>query len=573
MSLLECVNSPQDLKKLSVDQLKLYAKEVRAYITDVVNKNGGHLSSNLGAVDFTIALHYVFDCPNDKIVFDVGHQSYTHKLITGRRNKFALLRSEGGVSGYENMKESDCDAFTTGHSSTSLSVAMGLAKARDLQDKKHDVIAVVGDGALTGGLSYEGLNNIGGAGVGIIVVLNDNGMSISENVGSISSCFGNQSDKQNAGVFFENMGFEYFGPIDGNDIEKCITALLKLKGSQKPVVLHLKTKKGLGYEQAENNAEKYHGIEHTEANCGKFSDLVGKTLVSMAEKDRSVVAITAAMALGTGLSDMREKFPERFFDVGIAEQHAVTMSAGLATGGLKPYFAVYSTFLQRAYDQILHDIGITSAPVRLLVDKSGVVASDGATHQGLYDISFLSSAPNMTVLSPANGEELNKMLYWSLSYDKPLAIRYPKNYLLGGKSYKTENPLCWEYAKNSNNNVTILAVGNRMIDLALQLNCECDVVNARCIKPLDEKILTSLNEPDRLIITLEDGVLNGGFGSAVLSFLNRQGKKCEIISLGFSDEVWDELSMTVSLEKSGLTKGNLEKIISSYRANCEKILE
>ena len=596
---LEKVNSPADLKKLSIKELEKYAQEVRAYIIEVVNKNGGHLSSNLGAVDFTIALHYVFDCPKDKIIFDVGHQSYAHKIITGRRDEFKNLRMPGGITGFENMHESECDAFSTGHSSTSLSVGLGLARSRDLSKEKYDVISVIGDGALTGGMAYEALNDIGASQTKMIIILNDNTMSISKNVGAISTYLGklrlskrykalkttfrsgmdgmpivgpsvvNVFERIKSWVkgqfwtnkMFEQFGIKYYGAFDGHNLRECIKMLMQIKKIQQPVILHLTTHKGNGLYEAEQNPEKYHGVEGKKELSKKYSEIVGEKLNEMIAKDEKVVCATAAMLSGTGLSVVHEKYPDRCYDVGIAEQHAVAMCAGLSAGGYKPYFAVYSSFLQRAYDQLLHDVCLNNLPVRFLIDRSGAIGADGVTHQGLYDISYLNSLPNMTVLSPANGEELARMMDWSLDFNGPLAIRYPKGYTLDGKEYVTEDPLRWEVVHNKSDNVYVLAVGNRMLDIAK--NSLCVLVNARSVKPLDMYFLDKINKEGNLIITLEDGIVSGGFGESVLSALNAVGKVCRVVNLGF-ESVCDDLSVSGAFDSNGLTAKNLDKIIQEH---------
>ncbi len=609
MSYLEKINSPADLKKLSMNELEIYAQEVRAYIIDVVNKNGGHLSSNLGSVDFTIALHYVFDCPRDKIIFDVGHQSYAHKIITGRRNAFVGLRVDGGISGFENMRESDCDAFSTGHSSTSLSVGLGYARARDLAGENYNVISVIGDGALTGGMSYEALNNIGESGTRMIIILNDNTMSISKNVGAMSKYLGKLrlskryrslktvfkrgidgipligpalvkvTERTKSWVkrqlitnkMFEQLGIKYYGAFDGHNIRETVQILTQIKSGKQPVVLHLITNKGNGLYEAEKDPEKYHGVEGSAENMRKYSSIVSDKIIELADRDGKVVAVTAAMLSGTGLAAMHEKYPSRCFDVGIAEQHAVSMCAGLAAAGMKPYFAVYSSFLQRAYDQVLHDVCLNRLPVRFLIDRAGAIGADGVTHQGLFDISYLRQMPYMTILSPKDGNELEKMLDFSLTFDGPLAIRYPKGYR---EIFPSDAPFSlgkWETLRESRNKAIVLAVGNRMIDLASRV--DCSIVNVNSISPIDTAMLSELNRSGNLLITLEDGIISGGFGESVSHYLRSVGQKCKLIGLGFENSYCDKLTVKSAFASAGLTEDNLRKIIASHTPSGKKTLE
>lgn len=599
MRYLEKINSPADLKKLRLKELDCFADEVREYIINVVNKNGGHMASNLGAVDFTIALHYVFDCPTDKIVFDVGHQSYAHKIITGRAEAFKTLRMPGGITGFENMRESDCDAFSTGHSSTSLSAALGIARARDLSGEKYNVITVIGDGALTGGMSYEALNDIGASRTKMIIVLNDNTMSISKNVGAISTYLARLrlnkrykvlkttfkrgingipligsgavriADKAKSWVkkqlstnkMFEQLGIKYYGVYDGHNIGETVNMLTQLKNERGPVILHLLTNKGNGLYEAEKDPEKYHGVEGAHEDILKYSNIVSRKLIDFAKRDDKVTAVTAAMMSATGLAQFSEEFPSRCFDVGIAEQHAVTMCAGLASQGYKPYFAVYSSFLQRGYDQLLHDVCLNDLPVRFLIDRAGAAGSDGATHQGLFDLSYLSMLPNMTVLAPRNGDDLDKMLDFSLTFDHPLAIRYPKGYRDTSKT----SPIVfgkWEFLKKCESKTTVIAVGNRMVSKALK--CGANVVSARFVKPLDTELLDALNAEGNLIVTLEDNIMRGGFGDSVLSYLNERGMKCGLKRVGFPDEFCEELSIADAFCKYGITIDRLKEIVESH---------
>lgn len=588
------VNSPADLKRLSVPELDAYAAEIREHIITTVERNGGHLSSNLGSIELTLGLHYVFHSPEDKIIFDVGHQAYTHKIVTGRRDAFDKIRQNDGLSGFPNMSESEHDAFTVGHSSTSLSAAVGLARARDLAGDKHHVVAVIGDGALTGGLSYEAINDIGEHGERVIIVLNDNKMSISDNVGALSKYlarlrlskrythikanikrgvsalpfFGDKlvramdraKDNLKAALLvnkmFENFGIKYLGPFDGHDTAEVIEIMQRVKRETKPVLVHFITSKGKGLYEAECNPIKFHGVGGCAPKKGvDFSAVLQHKLPALAEKDGRVTAITAAMAEGTGLSAFAARFPERYHDVGIAEEHAVTMAAGLAAGGFKPYFAVYSTFLQRAFDEILHDVCLNNLPVAFLVDRAGACGADGATHQGMFDLSYLSLLPNMTVLSPKDGAEFEQMLEWSLSVTAPLAIRYPKYY---ETDYGTPFvPGEWEQLKRADNGVYLLAVGNRMVDEAMR--CNANVINARSVKPLDTACLDRIAGAKR-IVTLEDNVTRGGFGESVLAYYNRVGAAANVVVRGYPDRFIDNRDVRATLEEAGLTKPSIEKL-------------
>lgn len=602
MSILEKVNSPADLKRLGISELETYAEEVRQYIIETVEKNGGHLASNLGAVDFTIALHYVFDCPKDKIIFDVGHQAYAHKIITGRRDVFSELRKQGGITGFPNRNESEYDAFTTGHSSTSLSVGLGMARARDLKGEDYHVVSVIGDGALTGGMAYEALNDIGASGARMIIILNDNAMSISKNVGAMSAYLGKlrlskrykfAKNTLKRGIdglpivgptcmrlaervkgwlkkqlisnkMFEQLGIKYYGVFDGHNIAETIGLLRKVKNENKPVLLHLTTNKGSGMYEAEKDPEKFHGVDATDVcrRAVKFSAVVGEELTALAEKDDKIVAVTAAMAAGTGLSAFEKRFPQRFFDVGIAEQHAVSMCAGLAAEGCKPYFAVYSSFLQRGFDQILHDVCISKLPVRFLIDRAGAVGADGVTHQGLFDLSYLSCLPNMTVLAPRNGEDLRRMLRWSVGFDAPLAIRYPKDFERDEPVAEVDFPH-WEKIGEGNEPVTVLAVGARMTEIARHSGCT--VYSARFVKPLDTDLLDGLGRERNPIVTMEENVLCGGFGESVRRYLAKIGSKTQTVCLGYDDVFCDDLSLRSSLLSAGLSAENLLKIVANAK--------
>ncbi|MBP5648918.1 MAG: 1-deoxy-D-xylulose-5-phosphate synthase [Clostridia bacterium] len=601
MSLLQQINSPSDLKKLSIDQLSEYAAEVKDYILRVSLKNGGHLASNLGVIDMTIALHYVFDCPKDKIIFDVGHQSYAHKIITGRRDRFESIRTEGGLSGFESMLESEYDAFSTGHASTSLSAGLGLARARDLSGDNYDVVSVIGDGALTGGMAYEALNDIGASKTRMIIVLNDNNMSISKNVGSVSrylnrlrinARYNKLKGTLKRGIdglpfigpvtvklaeriktslrlattpnkMFEQFGVRYYGAYDGHSIFDMIRIFSELKKANEPVLVHLITNKGKGYAEAESDPERYHGIDGQNAGLAKkYSDDAADALISLAEKDEKVVVVSAAMLSGTGMKKFADVYPERTFDVGIAEEHAVTMAAGMAAGGLKPFVAIYSTFLQRGFDQIIHDVCNNSLPVVFLLDRAGINGADGVTHQGIYDISYLSMIPGMTVLTPSSGLELRKMIEYASTCSHPVALRYPKCYLNSSTINNGEAfNLKWSILRKSDSKTIILAAGSRMIDLAYKTT-DTTIVNCSTIKPLDREFIKERIDSNSKVITLEDGIKKGGFGEAVRELLCELSIAPKMHILAFGDELRTELSSSASMKAAGLTVEELQKICS-----------
>ncbi len=579
MGFLETINSPKDLKKISRKDLPVLASELREVIIDVVSKNGGHLAPSLGAVELAIAIHYVFNAPKDKIIWDVGHQSYAHKLLTGRREQFHTLRQYNGICGFTRMSESPFDAFSTGHSSTSISAGLGIACAKRLKNDNSKVIAVIGDGSMTAGLAYEGLNQAGDINKNILVILNDNDMSIAHNVGAISSLLSRtfsskylQDFKKEVGDFlkslpkfgddiyqfakrskesfktfitpgmlFEAFNFEYFGPINGHKLDHLIDILDNVKCLREPVLLHVTTKKGKGYLPSEKNPVYFHGVGCFNADTGEsinkdcsiptYTQVFGRTLLEMASKDHRIIAVTAAMPEGTGLSDFARTYPDRFFDVGIAEQHAVTFAAGLATEGFRPVVAIYSTFLQRAYDQILHDVCIEKIPVIFAVDRGGIVGEDGATHNGVFDLSYLRSLPNMVVMAPKDENELCKMLKTAVDYDGPIAIRYPRGTAEG---VTTENdnipiPIGKGEVLKKGDDVVIFAIG-RAVNEALSAHAmlkehgiSAMVVNCRFVKPLDVDLIGSLSKKIPRLITVEENVRQGGFGSAVLECLSDQG--------------------------------------------------
>lgn len=578
MTLLDKINSPDDLKQFSDEELECLCNEIRTLLIDVTSKNGGHLAPNLGVVELTIALHKVFNTPKDKIVWDVGHQAYVHKILTGRKDAFATLRQYKGLSGFPKRQESPHDAFGTGHASTSISAALGMAAARDLKGEKYNVIAVIGDGALTGGMALEALNNAGDLQKKLIVILNDNEMSIAKNVGAMSEylyrirtdptysklkydaesllksipTIGEQVAKTAnrlkdslkyflvPGMLFEDLGFTYMGPIDGQDIKAVEDVLETAKTMDKPVLVHVITKKGKGYLPAEISPNKFHGTGAFDIATGKkivvsnapktYTEVFSDTMLELAEKDDNLVAITAAMPDGTGLASFAKKYPKRFFDVGIAEQHAVTMAAGMACDGIKPYVAIYSTFLQRSYDQVLHDVCMQNLHVVFCLDRAGLVGDDGYTHHGVFDYSYLSMMPNMIVMAPKDENELRHMLYTSSKLRGPVAIRYPRGSGLGvdcNNDLETFLPIGKGEILREGNDVSIWAIGS-MVNTACEVaellavaGINANVVNARFVKPLDEELLTDMAQKTKCIVTIEENILAGGFGSAILQHLNK----------------------------------------------------
>lgn len=585
--ILDEINQPNDIKKISAKKYTQLAAEIRRFLVANVSKTGGHLASNLGVVELTMALHLFLDFPDDKLVWDVGHQAYVHKLLTGRKNDFKTLRQYEGMSGFPKRKESNCDAFDTGHSSTSLSVAVGLVKARELAEEQRKVVAVIGDGALSGGMAFEALNNAGRLKENMIIVLNDNNMSISENVGGMSNYLGKARTndrytnfkggletalkkipkvgeaivttlKQSKdslkylfipGMLFEDMGITYIGPIDGHNINQMLTALRSASRVNGAVLIHTVTKKGKGYEPAEREPSKYHGVEPFDIKTGKklkintdvsYTEVFGKKMIELAKVRNDVVAITAAMPDGTGLSAFGNEFPKRFFDVGIAEEHAVTFAAGLASAGFKPVVAVYSTFLQRAYDQILHDVCVGKLPVVFALDRAGIVGNDGETHQGMFDLSYLSHMPGLTVIAPKNSWEFERMLEFCIEFDGPIAIRYPKNKAyLGLEDHKQEIIYGKGELIASEEGIALIAVGS-MVETAVlvrehlhELGLKATLVNARFISPLDEEMLHQLTKSHTLFVTMEENVKRGGFGEEVSVFLCEHGYR-EIKHLNIS---------------------------------------
>ena len=588
--ILPFINSPADIKGLSIDQLVKLSGEIREFLVDTVSNTGGHLASNLGVIELTIALHLVFNTPYDKIVWDVGHQSYVHKILTGRKGKFNTLRQLNGISGFPKTNESEHDCFNTGHSSTSVSAAVGMARARDLKKEDNAVIAVIGDGALTGGMAFEALNDAGRSPNNLIVILNDNEMSIDKNVGALSGCLNRirtqpiyfkvkkdfdlllnkipaigkklskTIDKAKGtikylmlpGMFFEELGFKYIGPVNGHDISELKKVLAKAKEMEGPILIHAVTQKGKGYLHAENSPHIFHGISPFDVETGElkkinakdYSAVFGESMVEIARNDEKVVAITAAMPHGTGLEEFSTEFPERFFDVGIAEQHAITFAAGLASEGIKPVIAVYSSFLQRAYDQVIHDVCMPKLPVVFAIDRAGVVGNDGETHHGLFDLSFLSHIPNMTVMAPKDFQELRQMLKFAVEFGGPIALRYPRGH---AKDMGTDEIQPIEYGKaeliQHGNDITIAACG-RMVHVAykvakeiIKFGMNADVINVRFVKPLDEDLILASAKKTKKIVTIEDNVLTGGLGSAIMQLINKNELSDVCLKMfGYPDE-------------------------------------
>ena len=619
--LLDSIQKANDIKKIKEKDLDSLAAEIRQFLIEKISVSGGHLGSNLGAVELTMALHLALNLPEDKIIWDVGHQSYTHKILTGRREGFETLRKFGGMSGFPKRKESDCDSFDTGHSSTSISAGLGLAQARDLLGERHTVVSVIGDGSLTGGMAYEALNNAAHLDTNFIVILNDNNMSISENVGGVSTYlnsirtdakyldlkdsiyyrllempkYGQAIVKkiQNAkngikqlmipGMFFEDMGIKYLGPVDGHDIKalrRVITEAKRVKGA---VIIHVITQKGRGYTPAERHPARFHGAEpfdietgipknpHTKAN---YTDVFATVMNKMAEKNDKLVAITAAMPDGTGLKRFRNRYPERFFDVGIAEEHAVTFAAGLAAGGLRPVVAIYSSFLQRAYDQILHDVCIQNLPVTFAIDRAGLVGSDGETHQGIFDFSFLSSIPNMHIMAPKNKWELADMMKYAVSFEGPIAIRYPRGEAYDGlEEYR--QPIAygkaeWIYQEKE---IALVAVGS-MVKTAEQVRlrlkeegyADCSLLNARFVKPIDEETILDAAGTHSLLVTMEENVLSGGFSEKVIDLMEANGNPAEVLPITLPDEYVEHGNVELLKKEVGIdTESIVRKILATLK--------
>ena len=594
---------PEDIKSMDENSLELLSTGIRAFLIDTISKTGGHLASNLGVVEITVGLHRIFDFPKDKLIWDVGHQSYIHKILTGRADRFSTLRQNDGMSGFPKRSESEYDVYDTGHSSTSISAAMGLAVARDINKSDEEVIAVIGDGAMTGGPSFEALNNLGSLGSKVIIVLNDNGMSISEINGGLSehlSKLRTSSEYQNTknnikkainkipdlgkplskgiaglkraikyaifsgGVIFEELGITYLGPFDGNNMSDVLRGLNQAKNAPGPVLVHFITKKGKGYKQAEQNPDKFHGIgafdKETGATLSKsqtsYSEIFGKKMFELAEKNNKLVALTAAMCTATGLNQMREKYPKRVFDVGIAEAHACIFAAGLALGGMHPVVAIYSSFLQRAYDEIIEDVCLQKLSVTFAIDRAGIVGADGETHHGIFDLSYLLPLPNMTVLAPCDANQLEEMIEYAVSKDAPVAIRYPR-----GSADMTKHIVGNGEIKNNiiseGKDVSIIAVGNmlnkaiRAADILKEYGIYAKVCSASVLKPFDDSIISS---EDKLIFTLEDNLIRGGFGEYIAA--NYTNK---VVNLGWPDKF--------------IEHGDCEYLYKKYELDAESIAE
>lgn len=628
MDLLRIINSPADLKKLNINHLKELAAEIRTFLIENVSKTGGHLAPSLGVVELTLALHYVLDSLNDRIIWDVGHQSYVHKILTGRRDQFHTLRQYGGLSGFPRREESSHDAFNTGHSSTSISAGLGYALARDRLGENHRVVSIIGDGALTGGQAFEALNQAGHLGINMLVILNDNEMSIAENVGAMASYLSRlRADPMYTkrkkdleyllkrvpaigtsvvrvverlkdsfkyllvpGMLFEELGFTYLGPIDGHNIPELITVLQKTRSIQGPTLLHIITKKGKGYGPAADDPATFHGVGPFNPKTGSviktpgpptYTAVFSETIMDLAQRDNRIIAVTAAMPEGTGLSGFKKQYPSRFFDVGIAEQNAVTMSAAMALKGLRPVVAIYSTFLQRAYDQIILDVCLQNAPVTFAIDRAGLVGEDGATHQGMFDLSYLRHIPNMAVMAPKDEEELRNMLYTALQHQGPAALRYSRGRGIGVPLGKGYQDLPWGKGEilAVGDNILLLAVGSMVYpalavrDILESSGYSCTVINARFIKPMDDELILDAVSKHEYVVTMEENSIIGGFGSGVLELLAKERQdKARVLNIGLPDEYITHGKTDIVMEVLGLTPEKMtEKIISHFSLKTKKV--
>ncbi|HBA48055.1 MAG TPA: 1-deoxy-D-xylulose-5-phosphate synthase [Lachnospiraceae bacterium] len=608
--LLETIEKANDIKKIRKEDLNALAQEIRDFLIRTISVTGGHLGSNLGAVELTMALHLALNLPEDKIIWDVGHQSYTHKILTGRREGFESLRQFHGLSGFPKRKESDCDVFDTGHSSTSISAGLGLVKARDITGGKQTIVSVIGDGSLTGGMAYEALNNAAKQETNFIIILNDNKMSISENVGGVSKYLNNirtassyldlkkgiynalQGTKRGdstisrirrakssfkqlviPGMLFEDMGITYLGPVDGHDISSMVSVINDAKRIEGPVMIHVLTQKGKGYEPAERHPARFHGAEPFDIETGipshprtaaNYTDIFSTVMCKLGQRDEKIVAITAAMPDGTGLKRFHNMYPERFFDVGIAEEHAVTFAAGLAAGGLKPIVAVYSSFLQRAYDQILHDVCIQNLPVVFAIDRAGLVGSDGETHQGIFDYTYLSGIPNMHVCAPKNKWELSDMMKFAVNLGRPIAVRYPRGTAYAGlQDYRAPIELGkaeWIYRESE---IALLAVGS-MVKTAEEVRNRLkekgfgvSLVNARFVKPMDEEAVREACDGHELIVTMEENVACGGYGEKVLDCMNRRGYRNRLVKIAIPDAYVEHGNVELLKQEIGIDAGSI----------------
>ncbi len=624
--ILNKVNYPEDLRKLNIEEKNILAEEIRKKIIDTVSKTGGHLASNLGVVELTIALHSVYNTPIDKIIWDVGHQTYVHKILTGRKNKLDSLRKSDGIAGFPKTNESIYDNFNTGHSSTSISIALGMARARDIKEENHKIIAVIGDGALTGGMALEALNDAGSSNTNMLVVLNDNEMSISKNVGGISmllsklrtkNIYVNTSIKGKKTIskipfvgkkvvklvqrakrgikqlvipkmYFEDIGFKYLGPVDGHNIEELEQLLKVCKEQEGPILLHVLTKKGKGYKPAENNPDKFHSISAFDKETGEklkkagkdYSKVFGETLEEIAQNNEKVVAITAAMKDGTGLEEFAKKYPKRFFDIGIAEQHAVGLAAGLAKAGMIPVVPIYSSFIQRAYDQLVHDVAIQNLPVIICADRAGIVGNDGETHQGLLDLSFTNTIPNFTIMAPKDFNELSEMLKFAVNLKSPVLIRYPRGKEADTKFFTHEKiSLGTPEILNNGKDICIIAIG-KMVAKAenvknslMEKGVNIGVINIRFLKPINEEIIKNEIKKYKTIITIEDGTIIDGLGNKIQEIINENKLKQDLIKFAYPDEFIKHGDVKDIEEKYGLSENNIENIILNYLENTSSIID
>lgn len=623
--LLEKIEQANDIKQIAPEDYGVLAEEIRQFLIQTISVTGGHLGSNLGAVELTMALHLFLDLPEDKLIWDVGHQSYTHKILTGRRDGFVNLRKFGGMSGFPKRKESDCDCFDTGHSSTSISAGLGMVKARDIQGGSQTIVSVIGDGSLTGGMAYEALNNASRLETNFIIVLNDNNMSISENVGGVSKYLNNirtadtylglkegvynslhgkskYGDKVVSqirrakssfkhlvvpGMLFEDMGITYLGPVDGHNIPEMVHMLKEARKVKKAVMVHVITQKGRGYTPAERHPARFHGAEPFDIETGipsaprmkaNYTDIFSTVMCKLGQRDEKVVAITAAMPDGTGLKRFRNMYPERFFDVGIAEEHAVTFAAGLAAGGLKPIVAIYSSFLQRAYDQILHDVCIQNLPVVFCIDRAGLVGSDGETHQGIFDLSYLSSIPNMHIMAPKNKWELSDMIKFALAFGGPIAIRYPRGEAFDGLK-NNRAPIVYGESEviYQEKDIMLLAVGS-MVKVALTVREQlieqgfaCSLTNVRFVKPIDEEAVREACAGHRLIVTMEENVASGGYGEKVREYVSSLGVSTKVLSITIPDEYVEHGNVELLKQEIGIDAVSIvEKVRAKFRTMTDE---
>ena len=620
---LEKIKKPNDIKKLQPEEFGLLAEEIRSFLIEKISETGGHLASNLGVVELTMALHLAFDLPEDKLIWDVGHQAYTHKLLTGRKEDFGMLRQHGGISGFPKRRESDCDAFDTGHSSTSISAGLGLVCARDLMQQKHSVVSVIGDGSMTGGMAYEAMNNAATLKTNFIIVLNDNNMSISENVGGISRYLtglrtntGYNDFKEGLssalsripvlgdalvyrlkqtkssikqllipGMFFEEMGITYLGPVDGHNIQQMMQVFQEAKKVRHAVLVHVLTKKGKGYRPAEMNPSKFHGVSPFHVSTGKpkeqkrqpdYTDVFSDQICRLAAEDERIVAVTAAMPGGTGLSRFAQKYPKRFFDVGIAEGHAVTFAAGMAAAGLRPVFAVYSSFLQRGFDQILHDVCIQNLPGLFAVDRAGLVGCDGETHQGIFDLSYLTQIPNLTVMAPKNGWELGEFMKLALELEGPAAVRYPRGpACMELEEYRAPVEYGRAEVLEEGGDIAFLAVGS-MVETAMEVHRRMleqgkgsFVVNLRFAKPFDKDTVRRLAMNSRLLVTMEENVHIGGLGEQVAAWLSQEGLKVKVLQIALPDAYVEHGNVMILREENGIDAGSIMRRITEVKGEME----